>query len=401
MAARPIPLSLAAAALVGALFFRSGLPAEAVQRPRLPGARAVVDAAEYASLQDALLALPAKGGVVKLPPGEFELREPLILEAEDVLLQGSGTATHLINRNADGKPALIIRPKTYATDPRAHVWRVQVSNLQITGSDKSGHGIEAIRVNELFIDGISVSRNGGDGLHLNECTEDPRIVNSLLTYNKKAGVRLLGCHDIVVSANQFEENQDALVCADGFNLCMTGNNVDDHLRHGVVIENTYGSVLSGNMIEECNGTAVVLDRDCYGITVSANVIAHEQEGGVDLRDAHGCAITGNSFPLVIKNAVTLSADSGNNTIAGNTFGDSTVGTEKKIRQADQNRASGIILQGARGSLITGNTFGNLTQPAFEVKSAGEDTLIRGNLLRGSGGVPAGNGITADGNTVRR
>ena len=69
------------------------------------------------------------------------------------------------------------------------------------------------------------------------------------------------CHDIVVVGNQFEENLDALVCKDSFNLCMTGNNLDDHLRHGVVIENTYGSVVSGNMIEECNGIAIILDRD--------------------------------------------------------------------------------------------------------------------------------------------
>ena len=65
---------------------------------------------------------------------------------------------------------------------------------------------------------------------------------------------------------------------------MTGNNLDDHLRHGVVIENTYGSIVSGNMIEECNGTAIILDRDCYGITVAANTIAHHLGGGVHLLD---------------------------------------------------------------------------------------------------------------------
>ena len=101
----------------------------------------------------------------------------------------------------------------------------------------------------------------------------------MITYNKAVGLNLIGCHDIVVSGNQFEENNDAVRCAEGFNLCMTGNCLDDHLRHGVVIENTYGSVVSGNMIEECNGTGIVLDRDCYGITLSANVIAHESGGG--------------------------------------------------------------------------------------------------------------------------
>src|SRR4029453_5631307 len=89
---------------------------------------------------------------------------------------------------------------------------------------------------------------------------------------------------IVVSGNHFEENLDALRCIDSFNLCMTGNNLDDHVRDGVGIENTYGSVDSGKMIEECNGRAIVLDRDCYGITLSANVIAHNG-GGIALLDA--------------------------------------------------------------------------------------------------------------------
>jgi hypothetical protein len=49
------------------------------------------------------------------------------------------------------------------------------------------------------------------------------------------------------------------------------------------------------MIEECSGTAVILDRDCYGITLSANVIAHHLEGGIDLRDALGCAVSANTL----------------------------------------------------------------------------------------------------------
>ena len=85
---------------------------------------------------------------------------------------------------------------------------------------------------------------------------------------------------------------------------MSGNNLDDHLQHGVVIENTYGSVIAANMIEECQRSAIILDRNCYGITVSANVIAHNG-GGVDLRDAHGCAISANTFTLMKTDAVRI------------------------------------------------------------------------------------------------
>ena len=69
------------------------------------------------------------------------------------------------------------------------------------------------------------------------------------------------------------------------------------MRDGVVIENTYGSVVSGNMIEECQGVAIILDRDCYGNTLSANVLAHNFSGGVDLRDAWCCAVSANTLTI--------------------------------------------------------------------------------------------------------
>ena len=43
---------------------------------RLPGARPVIDAIHYPSLQAAIDALPAEGGLVRLPPGTFEIDRP-------------------------------------------------------------------------------------------------------------------------------------------------------------------------------------------------------------------------------------------------------------------------------------------------------------------------------------
>ena len=116
----------------------------------------------------------------------------------------------------------------------------------------------------MFIHGLSIDHHGGNGIRLVDCYEDARVSDSILTYNRQAGLAIEAGHDIVVNANHFEENQDAVRCTDSFNLCMNGNNLDDHLGNGVIIENTYGSVLSGNMIEECQGIGIILDRDCYG-----------------------------------------------------------------------------------------------------------------------------------------
>lgn len=332
----------------------------------LPGARPAIEAIHYPTLQAALDALPPNGGKVLLPVGTFKITEPLILTQEDVSIEGCGTATHINNVNTEGKPALILRPLSLAMNPKAYQWRVRLANLRITGNEKSGHGIFATNVDELFIDGVTISYHGGDGVRLVNCYEDPRICNSLITYNKCTGLHLIQCHDIVVAANQFEENYDALRCTDSFNLTMTGNNLDDHLGDGVVIENTYGSVISGNMIEECQGTAVVLDRDTYGTTVSANVIAHNVSGGVDLRDAHGCSVSANTFTIVRRNALVIGSDSGRITVTGNNFSDSYVGAGAVKRDPDDIAASGLFLFGASSVTVTGNLFSGLSSKAVTI-----------------------------------
>ena len=74
----------------------------------------VIDAAKFKNLQEALDAVPSGGALVKLPPGKFELTEPLHVHTEDTRLEGAGTATHLINKNEKGEPALLLRARGYA-----------------------------------------------------------------------------------------------------------------------------------------------------------------------------------------------------------------------------------------------------------------------------------------------
>jgi len=351
---------------------------------------AVIDASKYPTLQAAFDAVPMTGGLVKLPPGDFRLKEPLVLERPETRIEGAGAATRLINCNEEGQPALIVRPPDLAANPKAFVWRVQLANFRICGDPncidakssepKSGDGLLAQRVNELYIEGLSVDHNGGHGINLITCLEDARVADSIMTYNRQAGLNILGAHDIVVNANQFEENNDAVLCIKVCNLCMNGNNIDDHLRHGVVIETTYGSVLSGNMIEECQGTAVILDRDCHGITVSANVIAHNYGGGVDLRDAWGCTVSANTFTVDEMRAVVVGPDSGRITITGNNFSDRYIGEGKYRSNRECDRASGIHLAGTSDVAISGNLFSGLDRQAIEADAECRRIVITGNVM---------------------
>ncbi|MEX2174238.1 MAG: right-handed parallel beta-helix repeat-containing protein [Pirellulaceae bacterium] len=372
-------VGLAATALVASLAQKSN---SQLPPPGLPGARPAIDAAAYPSLQAAIDALPPAGGVIRLPAGTFEISQPLRITQEDVLLSGSGTATHIKNVNTAGEPAIVIESPKLPENPRANLWRVQFENFRLTGNEKSGHGIHARRIDEIFLHGITVSYHGGDGVRLDNCYEDPRVCDCLFSYNKAAGLNLIGCHDIVVVGNHFEENQDALRCSDSFNLCMTGNNLDDHLRHGVVIENTYGSVVSGNMIEECNGKGIILDRNCYGITLSSNVIAHEVLGGIDLADAHGCTVSANTFTIVKQDALRIGPASGRITVTGNNFSSSYIGEGADKRAADDRAAAGIVLAGTSDIAISGNVFSGLSTKAVKLEGdqPSSEVLFSDNVL---------------------
>ena len=94
--------TVAVLVIVGILCAAAGHPAQ----PRLPGAGAVIDAAQYPTIQDAIDALPESGGVVRIPPGTFEIAEPLVVGKSDVTIEGCGSAAHIKNVNTEGKSAL-------------------------------------------------------------------------------------------------------------------------------------------------------------------------------------------------------------------------------------------------------------------------------------------------------
>lgn len=347
---------------------------------KLPGAKATINAIEYPSLQAAIDALPQQGGIVRLPAGEFEVSSPLVIQTGDTRLEGAGAATHIINTNTKGEPAIFIAHADGASVKKEdRLWRVNLANLRVTGNPRSGAGVIAVKVEEIFLQGVTISHNGGDGILLDECYEDPRVSDCLITYNAAVGLHLKGCHDIVVSANQFEENNDALHCIDSFNLCMNGNNLDDHLNRGVVIENTYGSVLSGNMIEECAKAAVTLDHECYGITISANVIAHNGSG-VDLRHAHGCAVSGNTFTINKSASLRIAEKSGRITVSGNSFSNSFVGEGKIKRVPEDRSAGGILLESAKDIHIVGNTFAGLTTKPIDDRGDKSRNVVAENNM---------------------
>jgi len=142
---------------------------------------AEIDAAKYPSLQAALDAVPATGGLVRLPSGKFEITEPLVIKTENTRVVGAGASTWIFNKNEEGKPALILRPPTLDSDKKAKLWHVQLADFRIEGQEKSGDGVFAEAIQEIYFEGMSIDHHGRHGIHLLDCFEDPRIADCILT----------------------------------------------------------------------------------------------------------------------------------------------------------------------------------------------------------------------------
>ncbi len=344
----------------------------------------IIKADDFKTLQAAIDALPQTGGLLELSARTYEISTPLIVRTGDVLIRGKGTASHIKNINTNGKPALILgsgKQHLKRKGKQESLWRIQLSDFRITGNEKSGHGIQADFINEIYVDGLTVSYHGGHGLLLNFCYEDARVNDALFTYNKKAGIFAEGCHDTIISATHFEENFDAVIFIDGFNLTATGNNIDDHLHHGIIVKNSMGNTISSNMIEECEGIGILLEENTYATTIGSNIFTSDKKGGVVLHDVHGSTITGNTFTIQPVNAVAIDAKCRAITITGNTFANRNVGeTEFKGLLID-NVASGIVLENTMLHTITGNTFSNLNRKAIElVGEPSQRILFSNNML---------------------
>ncbi|KPL12173.1 MAG: hypothetical protein AMS26_18530 [Bacteroides sp. SM23_62] len=297
-----------------------------------------VSAGDYATIQEAVNALPSAGGTVFIPAGLYEISEPIMVEKSDVSLIGEGTGTILLNTSKDGKNTI----ELIGTE-EVPIWRVKVSDMHMKGNEKCGNAIYAKQVNEISLSDMWIDYHGRSGIYLDYCYENPRVYDNNIAYNKETGVKLDGCHDIVVSANQMEENGIGIYGKGLYNATVTGNNIDDHIRNCIYFVNTLGSIITANMLENCKGKSVILDEACNGIVVTGNTF--RMPGVLSVFKTKGVVVTGNAFDASESTALEVE-ESELVTVSGNIFSGSGEGV---------NRIYGMVMSNVNDVAISGNT----------------------------------------------
>jgi parallel beta-helix repeat protein len=297
-----------------------------------------VNAGDYTTIQKAVDALPPEGGTVYIPAGIYNITEPIVVKKSEVSLIGAGSGTILLNTSEDGKNTI----ELLGTEEE-NLWRVKVSDMHLKGNEKCGNGIYAKRVNEISLSDMWIDHHGKSGIVLDHCLENPRIYDNNLAYNKENGVWLDGCHDIVVSANQMEENGIGIYGEGLYNATVTGNNIDDHIKNCIYFVNTLGSIITANMLENCLGESVVLDENCDGIVLTGNTF--RMPGVLSVIKSKGVVITGNAFDSSESTALKVK-ESNLVTVSGNIFS----GTGEGV-----NRIYGMVMSDVFDVSISGNT----------------------------------------------
>jgi parallel beta-helix repeat protein len=304
----------------------------------------VVNAGDYASIQKAVDALGESGGTVFIPAGTYKISEPINVTKSDVTLMGAGSATILLNVNEEGENTFEL-----IGAPKKEIWHVSVCNMHLKGTEKCGNGIHAYCVNEISLREMWIDYHGKSGIFLDYCYENPRVCNNNIAYNKEKGLLIDGCHDVVVSANEIEENGTTgtggagVFVKDGFNATISGNDIDDNIGNNIHFVKEHGSIITGNVLENSIGINLFLEG-CSGTVVTGNTL--RQPGDMRIVNNRGVTITGNSFDMTNDNSI--EAENSNLiTISGNIF----MGDSKALKD----RTHGIIMRNVNNVSISGNT----------------------------------------------
>jgi len=217
-----------------------------------------------AGIQQALDALPERGGEVVLPAGVFEVRQPIVLQRDHQTLRGSGEATVL--RLADGANCPVIIMGEPVNNPQRSVRHLRLSDLfidgnryhqqrelwQLRGEDSIIHnnGITVQNVSDSVVEHVTCARCRSGGL-----------ITTL-------GVRRLTVQGLTAFDNEF----DGLACYQTEDCLFTKLDLYNNLGAGISLDLAFNDNVVSNAVLTANDVGIFMrassDNQFYDISIS-------------------------------------------------------------------------------------------------------------------------------------
>ena len=214
-------------------------------------------------IQDALNSLPESGGEVVLPPGNFLVRQPLILRRDFQSLRGSGAATVL--RLADNANCPVIIMGEPVNTPTRAVKNLCVSELAIDGN-------RSHQQRELWqLDGEgSEIRNNGITI---QCVMDSMVTNVTSAHCRSGGlVTTLVVRRLTVNHfESFDNEFDGLACYLTEDSLFSNLNLHDNPGAGISLDLAFNHNVISNATLTANDLGVFMrsshENKFYGVSI--------------------------------------------------------------------------------------------------------------------------------------
>jgi Right handed beta helix region len=273
-------------------------------------ARALAQSPTCASIQQAINALPVRGGEVVVPAGMYVCSTPIVIDRNNVVLRGAGAATVLRLANGANAPVLIIGQTAPA--PTVTRQNIRVSDLTIDGNRANqtcecwndcspscasnpirNNGITIRRANDVSIERVTL-RNARSGGLVTERVCRRLVIRDLTSSgNQFDGIASYETEDSIFSGLELTGNLAAGLSLDlGFNHNILSNIVIlDSGKVGIFmrysIDNLFGLMQIRNSGEHGIFLAQVetdATRPAAGNTFNGVVVKGSKGAGIRVND---------------------------------------------------------------------------------------------------------------------
>ncbi len=204
---------------------------------------------DTAAIQAALDAVPSTGGVVYLPPGQYEISATLIITQDNTTLIGAGAGNRIGATQvgtgsrieaAAGVTGSVIRVQRTANDRT--VYGVKIQDLAIDG-DSIGTNVDGILFRSVKgqIHNVTVNNCTGNGIRVQGYGGWPAERNKFIAsdsgYNTAAGIYFdSDAADNMITNCVFMQNQDGLLTTQS-SITATSSAFASNTRYGAYLNN--------------------------------------------------------------------------------------------------------------------------------------------------------------------
>ncbi len=179
--------------------------------------------------------------------------------------------------------------------------RNRISNLAITGSVASGHGIDINGVYDIIIEDCAIFNHGGNGIN-GVANPSCQIVNCGVVGNSGIGINAItdingwsirGCH--VQSSGSYGVSLNS-----AWGCSLTGNTIEGNTGRELYITTSGGTSIIGNYFEGTAANKLYIDNNSKALVIEGNFFNGPSSGtGITFGDASfeisGMVVKGNWF----------------------------------------------------------------------------------------------------------